>query len=247
MPYIVVGIIVTALFVLTLLLIVTMQSKTGQYDAEYLSNLANSSVLPEIKRIGGVYRLDDEWSVYAGYGEGFKMPTAQQLYYTSAGTGFEVIPNPDLRPESVQSYEAGLRGGDIGAIQVADGFSLVEVPAEAADHVIRRLRGATIRGNGAGLNGSYSGNGANPFILPEFGYVRQLSDSVAVGIAVAAVSAALMLGDAEEAEHLLGLMDASLRDSGLGPVQRADHLTLRAQLALASDLGPVAQAHPARD
>jgi ATP-dependent RNA helicase DeaD len=42
--------------------------------------------------------------------------------------------------------EAGLRGGDIGAIQVADGFSLVEVPAEAADHVIRRLRGATIRG-----------------------------------------------------------------------------------------------------
>jgi ATP-dependent RNA helicase DeaD len=42
--------------------------------------------------------------------------------------------------------EAGLRGADIGAIQVADGFSLVEVPADAADHVIRRLRGATIRG-----------------------------------------------------------------------------------------------------
>jgi multidrug efflux pump len=37
-----------------LLLIVTMQSRTGQFDAEYLSNLANSSVLPEIKRIGGV-------------------------------------------------------------------------------------------------------------------------------------------------------------------------------------------------
>jgi ATP-dependent RNA helicase DeaD len=42
--------------------------------------------------------------------------------------------------------EAGLQGGDIGAIQIADGFSLVEVPAEAADHVIRTLRGATIRG-----------------------------------------------------------------------------------------------------
>jgi ATP-dependent RNA helicase DeaD len=42
--------------------------------------------------------------------------------------------------------EAGLRGGDIGAIQIADGFSLVEVPSDAADHVIRRLRGATIRG-----------------------------------------------------------------------------------------------------
>ena len=42
--------------------------------------------------------------------------------------------------------EAGLRGGEIGAIQIADGFSLVEVPEAAADHVIRTLRAATIRG-----------------------------------------------------------------------------------------------------
>jgi ATP-dependent RNA helicase DeaD len=42
--------------------------------------------------------------------------------------------------------EAGLSGGDIGAIQIADGFSLVDVPAEAADRVISALRGATIRG-----------------------------------------------------------------------------------------------------
>ena len=42
--------------------------------------------------------------------------------------------------------EAGLRGGDIGAIQIADGFSLVEVPDGAADHVIKVLREATIRG-----------------------------------------------------------------------------------------------------
>ena len=42
--------------------------------------------------------------------------------------------------------EAGLRGGDIGAIQIADGFSLVDVPDDAADRVIQALRGATIRG-----------------------------------------------------------------------------------------------------
>ena len=42
--------------------------------------------------------------------------------------------------------EAGLRGNDIGAIQIADGFSLVEVPEAAADHVIKTLRDATIRG-----------------------------------------------------------------------------------------------------
>ena len=42
--------------------------------------------------------------------------------------------------------EAGLAGGDIGAIQIAQGFSLVEVPEDAADRVIAALRGATIKG-----------------------------------------------------------------------------------------------------
>ena len=42
--------------------------------------------------------------------------------------------------------EAGLAGGDIGAIQIAEGFSLVEVPDDAADRVIAALRGATIKG-----------------------------------------------------------------------------------------------------
>ena len=37
-----------------ILLIVTMQSKTGQFDRDYLSNLANSNVVPELKRVGGV-------------------------------------------------------------------------------------------------------------------------------------------------------------------------------------------------
>jgi len=45
-------------------------------------------------------------------------------------------------------------------------------------------RSATITGNGAGLNGSYSGNGANPFLLPNFGYVRPLTQRLALGLAV---------------------------------------------------------------
>jgi long-chain fatty acid transport protein len=34
------------------------------------------------------------------------------------------------------------------------------------------------------LSGSYSGNGANPFLLPNFGYVHPLSQQLALGIAV---------------------------------------------------------------
>lgn len=67
-----------------------------------------------IKRLGATYKLDKVYSVFASYGEGFKMPTAQQLFVSTTTIGatsmVEVVPNPDLKPEFVRSYEAGLRG-----------------------------------------------------------------------------------------------------------------------------------------
>jgi ATP-dependent RNA helicase DeaD len=42
--------------------------------------------------------------------------------------------------------EAGIDSRDIGAIDITDRFSLVEVPEDAAEEVIRALRGTTIRG-----------------------------------------------------------------------------------------------------
>jgi hemoglobin/transferrin/lactoferrin receptor protein len=60
------------------------------------------------KKLGVIYKLDDSYSVYASYGEGFKMPTAQLLYYSTPDG--QVIPNPNLRPESSFGYEAGVRG-----------------------------------------------------------------------------------------------------------------------------------------
>jgi len=42
--------------------------------------------------------------------------------------------------------EAGLTSRDIGAIEIADGYSLVEVPADRADAVVTALRRSTLRG-----------------------------------------------------------------------------------------------------
>jgi ATP-dependent RNA helicase DeaD len=42
--------------------------------------------------------------------------------------------------------EAGVPGSVVGAIQINDGFSLVDVQASVADDVGRALAGATIRG-----------------------------------------------------------------------------------------------------
>jgi ATP-dependent RNA helicase DeaD len=37
-------------------------------------------------------------------------------------------------------------GESIGAIQIADGYSLVDVPDQAADDIVRALSSATIKG-----------------------------------------------------------------------------------------------------
>ena len=74
-----------------------------------------------VPQVGTIFKLDETYSLYARYAEGFKMPTAQQLY-TSLPFGTQtLIPNPDLRPEQVKSYEAGVRG------RFADGWFSVGV------------------------------------------------------------------------------------------------------------------------
>ncbi|WCB94400.1 ATP-dependent RNA helicase DeaD [Baekduia alba] len=54
-----------------------------------------------------------------------------------------------IRPQDLVgaiANEAGLNGRQIGAIEIADRFSLVEVPEAAADHVVSALRGRSIKG-----------------------------------------------------------------------------------------------------
>ena len=57
-----------------------------------------------------------------------------------------------VRPQDLVGAIAGeshLSGRDIGAIEIADRFSLVEVPESAADEVVRALRGTSIKGQKA--------------------------------------------------------------------------------------------------
>lgn len=65
-----------------------------------------------IKSLSAKYQFTDAISAYVAYNEGYKMPTSQQLFVSSLDpfSGGEVIPNPDLRPETVKSYEVGVRG-----------------------------------------------------------------------------------------------------------------------------------------
>src|SRR4051812_38082812 len=54
-----------------------------------------------------------------------------------------------IRPQDLVgaiANEAGLQGRQIGAIEIADRFSLVEVPESAADRIVSALRGRSIKG-----------------------------------------------------------------------------------------------------
>jgi len=84
--------------------------------------------------------------------------------------------------------------GGVAIAMPQDGLAIVSNPA-AATEVGKRIdigaelfvprRGATISGNGAGLNGTWSGNGANPFVLPEASFVHPLRGGrFAVAIAI---------------------------------------------------------------
>ncbi|MDO9641002.1 MAG: TonB-dependent hemoglobin/transferrin/lactoferrin family receptor [Pseudotabrizicola sp.] len=60
--------------------------------------------------MGATWRFNDTYSVWAHYGEGFKMPTFQQLFTSSTSGSFDLVPAPWLVPEEVKSIEIGFRG-----------------------------------------------------------------------------------------------------------------------------------------
>lgn len=63
-------------------------------------------------KLGALYRVDSQWSVFGNYATGFKAPNAWQLngyFDPQPGINARLLPNPNLKPETSQHYELGLR------------------------------------------------------------------------------------------------------------------------------------------
>ncbi|MEG0184602.1 MAG: TonB-dependent hemoglobin/transferrin/lactoferrin family receptor [Stenotrophomonas sp.] len=73
-----------------------------------VSQLKKTSVSP---KLGMVWRFSDEWSLFAGYSRGFRSPPYNDvnLGFTNVMFGYTAIPNPDLKPETSDGVELGLR------------------------------------------------------------------------------------------------------------------------------------------
>ena len=77
------------------------------FNAQAVS-LSDSAISP---KLGLLYRVNPQWSVYGNYATGFKAPNAFQVnnFFENVLQGYKTIPNPDLKPEKSQNFEVGLR------------------------------------------------------------------------------------------------------------------------------------------
>jgi long-chain fatty acid transport protein len=107
-----------------------------------------------------------------------------------------LAPGLALATNGYFSHGYGVKAQGLAGVGIAlpqDGLAAATNPAGTA-FVGNRLdigatwfhpdRGAEITGNGAGLNGSYDANDSRNFVIPEIGYVQQISPQLAAGVAI---------------------------------------------------------------
>jgi len=104
--------------------------------------------------LGAMFNINETYSLWAAFNQGFKMPTAQQLYTSLPGAFFDLIPAPDLQPEYVDSYEIGLRGQfdrgwfSVGAFRAeySDFIESFYNPPGTDDYTYRNIAVVTVQG-----------------------------------------------------------------------------------------------------
>ena len=73
-----------------------------------VSELSETNVSP---KLGAVWHFADDWSLFGGYARGFRSPPYNDVNigFTNLQFGYTAIANPDLKPETSDGVEAGLR------------------------------------------------------------------------------------------------------------------------------------------
>lgn len=73
-----------------------------------VEGMDETSVSP---KLGGVWRFAEGWSLFANYAHGFRAPPYGDVNvgFTNIAAGYTVIANPDLKPETSDGYELGVR------------------------------------------------------------------------------------------------------------------------------------------
>ncbi len=95
-----------------------VSSKSDQY---YKKEVKDHSYDSWTTRIGAVYEINDTWSTFAQYSQGFSTPDLFAMYFEELpyGAPVHVMPNPNLEPEKSDSWELGLRASNhLGSMEI---------------------------------------------------------------------------------------------------------------------------------
>jgi len=87
-----------------------------------VSQVTETSVSP---KLGAVWHFAADWSLFGGYQHGFRAPPYNDvnLGFTNLQFGYTAIPNPDLKPETSDGVELGLRyAGSMGMYAEVSGY-----------------------------------------------------------------------------------------------------------------------------
>lgn len=80
----------------------------GDNPGVTLSGLTKTSVSP---KLGAVWHFSGDWSLFGGFARGFRSPPYADVNigFTNVQFGYTAIANPDLKPETSNALELGLR------------------------------------------------------------------------------------------------------------------------------------------
>lgn len=141
----------------------------------------------------GVTMVQFSWSLG---GTRFGVRTSAMLAGSLLSACIRVGISPANATDGYFSNGYGIQAEGIGGAAIAypqDSIAVASNPAsalflgdrfDAGVDYFRPDRSTTITGNGIGLDGSYSGNARQDFLIPSLGYVRQITPDIALGLAV---------------------------------------------------------------
>lgn len=77
-------------------------------SATAAASISGSSISP---KLGAMFRVTPQWSVYGNYASGFRAPNANQVnaFFENVNSFYKTVPNPDLKSEKSRNFEIGSR------------------------------------------------------------------------------------------------------------------------------------------
>jgi len=117
------------------------RSNVARNELSYIDDSAISS------KLGFIYDLNNNISLFAQYAEGFRSPDYESanISFTNFAFFYSVMPNPDLESEESEGYELGIRGNNsLGNSKL--NWSLVYFENDYKDFIDSQLTGRSPQG-----------------------------------------------------------------------------------------------------